>query len=363
LERSGPRRTLFALITLLLPIALLGALEVVLRYAGVAAPQPLFVPAPEPGWLQPNERVIQRFFAAPASAPAISIDTAYFRASKEPGSFRAFVVGGSTAAGFPYGKWASLAGILEQRLQREHPGRTIEVIPVAMSAINTWSLADFTAEILAQSPDAVLVYAGHNEYLGVLGVGSAFGGGSPRVTGLVMQARRLRIVALALRLSGTLAERAPSGEHEPATLMARVAAERRIPFGSGLYQAGVAQFSANLDRLLGDYQGHGVPVFIATLVSNDRDQPPFMPVPPPGTAGSRLARALYRRPLAAHGGRPGRRSTGGRAHAGGGPQLRRGSFPSCPGPARRKGSRAGADRVRGGARSRRVAVSRAPGIQ
>jgi tetratricopeptide (TPR) repeat protein len=284
LERSGPRRTLFAIITLLLPFALLGALEVVLRYTGVAAPEPLFVPAPEPGWLQPNERVIQRFFAAPAAAPAISIDTAYFRASKEPGSFRAFVIGGSTAAGFPYGKWASLAGILEQRLQREHPGRTIEVIPVAMSAINTWSLADFTAEILAQSPDAVLVYAGHNEYLGVLGVGSAFGGGSPRVTGLVMQARRLRIVALALRLSGTLAERAPSGEHEPATLMARVAAERRIPFGSGLYQAGVAQFSANLDRLLGDYQGHGVPVFIATLVSNDRDQPPFMPVPPPGTA-------------------------------------------------------------------------------
>lgn len=278
------RRALFTIITLLLPVALLGLVELTLRVAGVAAPEPLFVQAPEPGWLQPNERVIRRFFPHPAAAPAISIDTAYFRQEKPPQSFRIFVLGGSTAAGFPYGKWASLAGILEQRLQREHPGRVIEVIPVAMSAINSWSLADFTAEVLEHGPDAILVYAGHNEYLGVLGVGSAFRGGSPGLTRLVMEAQRIRVAALALRLSAAFRPAERTGGTEPATLMARVAGERRIPLGSPLYHAGVAQFSGNLERLLGAYRRRGVPVFIATLASNDRDQTPFMPLPPPGVA-------------------------------------------------------------------------------
>ena len=282
MEATGPRRTLFAIITMLLPLALLGLVELALRATGVAAPEPLFVAAPEPGWLQPNERVIQRFFAAPSQAPAISIDTAYFRRDKPPGGFRVFVLGGSTAAGFPFGKWASLAGILEQRLQREHPGRSIEVVPVAMSAINSWSLADFTADVLAHAPDAILVYAGHNEYLGVLGVGSAFGAGSPALTRLLMELQRIRVVSLALRLAGALRSGdAPTGT-APATLMARVAGERRIPLGSPLYQAGVAQFSGNLDRMLREYRQEGIPVFVATLASNDRDQPPFMPVPPPG---------------------------------------------------------------------------------
>jgi lysophospholipase L1-like esterase len=284
LESTVARRTLFAIITLLLPLALLGLLELALRVAGVAAPEPLFVAAPEPGWLQPNERVIQRFFPHPGAAPAISIDTAYFRRAKPPDGFRIFVLGGSTAAGFPYGKWASLAGILEQRLQREHPGRIIEVVPVAMSAINSWSLADFSAEVLAHAPDAILVYAGHNEYLGVLGVGSAFRGGSPGLTRLIMEAQQIRVVALALRLAAALRPEADASGAEPGTLMARVARERRIPLGSPLYQAGVDQFSGNLERMLAAYRAGGVPVFIATLASNDRDQPPFMPVPPPGVA-------------------------------------------------------------------------------
>jgi tetratricopeptide (TPR) repeat protein len=282
LHRAGLRRTLFTLVALTLPFAALGALEFGLRATGVAAPEPLFVAAPEPGWLQPNERVIRRFFADPSAAPAVSIDTAYFRAEKPPGAFRAFVLGGSTAAGFPYGKWASPAGILEQRLRREHPGREIEVVPVAMSAINSWSLADFTAEVLAHEPDAVLIYAGHNEYLGVLGVGSAFGGGSPAATRLVMTLQRIRILALGLRAIAALRPAPAASNGEPATLMARIAAERRIPLGSGLYEAGIRQFEGNLERMLSRYAKRGIPLFIATLVSNERDQAPFMPVPPAG---------------------------------------------------------------------------------
>ena len=41
-----------------------------------------------------------------------------------------------------------------------------------MAAINSYTLLDFMDEILEQSPDALLIYTGHNEYYGALGVGS-----------------------------------------------------------------------------------------------------------------------------------------------------------------------------------------------
>ena len=41
-----------------------------------------------------------------------------------------------------------------------------------MAAVNSYVLLDFVDEILDVDPDAVLIYAGHNEYLGVFGVAS-----------------------------------------------------------------------------------------------------------------------------------------------------------------------------------------------
>lgn len=282
------RRALFTAIVLLLPLAVLAGLELTLRAAGVAAPEPLFVAAPEPGWLQPNERVIRRYFADPDAAPPVSIDTGYFRARKPDGAFRAVVLGESSAAGFPYGKWASLGGILEQRWRREHPFRVVEVISVAMSAVNSWTLADFAAEVLALEPDAVLVYTGHNEYLGVLGVGSAYGGRAPALTRVLLALRNVRLLALANRAWAALSRTDRAADS--GTLMARVAAERSIPLDSPLYSAGLQQFATNMDRLLSECAAADVPTFVGTLASNERDQQPFATVAPAESRGAWLRR-------------------------------------------------------------------------
>ena len=42
-----------------------------------------------------------------------------------------------------------------------------------MAAVSSYVLLDFADEIIAQQPDAVMIYAGHNEYLGIGGVGSS----------------------------------------------------------------------------------------------------------------------------------------------------------------------------------------------
>jgi tetratricopeptide (TPR) repeat protein len=277
-QPSGPgRRLTFLLIGLSLPVLILVLVEFSLRAAGAAPRQPLFIQAPKyPEFSLANPRVIERFFSHPDAAPNVSVETGYFKTERNPGAFRIVTMGGSSAAGFPYGYGASLAGMLEQRLRRTFPEREIEVITTAMSAINSYSLLDFVDEIIALGPDAVLIYAGHNEFVGVLGVGSAFTSSrSPALTRLIL---RLREFALYRSLESLLAPEPPPADDaaDDGTLMARVAAERRIASGSPLFERGREQFRSNLDTLLARYAAAGIPVFIGTLASNERDQPPFV---------------------------------------------------------------------------------------
>jgi tetratricopeptide (TPR) repeat protein len=300
---GGGRRRLFLAITLLVPLLLFGAAELALRAAGIGALEPLFVPVPEaPGYLQPNPAVVQRFFPDPREAPEVSIDTTWFPAQKAPGTLRIFVQGESSAAGFPYGRFASPAAMLQQRLQRAYPDREVEVIGTGMAAVTSYVLLDLADEIIAMQPDAVVVYAGHNEYLGIGGVGSSLvSARSPVVARAVAQLRRLHVYHALERTLAGLGTASEPFDPRGTRLMARVAAERSIPLGSPLYERGLGQFRGNLDRLLAKYQRAGVPVFIGTLASNERDQPPFASAPVERGEASALARFEQARRLEAAG--------------------------------------------------------------
>jgi tetratricopeptide (TPR) repeat protein len=257
-------------------LALLAIAEGGLRFAGFGQGlEPLFIPSPDqPAFKLANPRAVLRFFADPTAAPGVSIETSYFRASKSPHTLRLVVQGESAAAGFPYGFGASLAGTLDARLERAYPERQVEVISTAMAAVNSYALLDFAPEIIAERPDAVLVYVGHNEFLGILGVGSTLRvAGSSLLTRAFLALRELRLLQLLQRALPTTAP--AGGTQAPGTLMERVAGERSIPLDSALFRRGVAQFEHNLAALLATYERAGVPVFIGTLASNERDQPPF----------------------------------------------------------------------------------------
>jgi len=267
------------LIMLTLPLLLLGGTELALRLAGYGQDRaPLFIASPQqPAFLQANPRVVERFFTDPAQAPSVSIETAYFPAQKPPGIFRVFVQGESTTAGFPYGLGAALAGVIDQRLEREYPEREIEVISTAMAAVNSYALVDFADEILAQQPDAVMIYVGHNEFLGILGVGSTMRlASTPALTRAFLAVRDWRLFQLMSRVYARMRPAAAAPQSAAGdSLMARVAGQRSIPLGSETYRRGVAQFEENLGRLLAKYRAARVPVFIGTVVSNERDQAPL----------------------------------------------------------------------------------------
>jgi lysophospholipase L1-like esterase len=288
-NKKPTRRALLLAITLLTPLFLFGATELALRTAGVGALEPLFIPAPQaPGYLQPNPDFVRRFFSRPEQAPKVAIDTTYFLAAKPAGTLRIFVQGESSAAGFPYGRWASPGALLQQRLQRSLPEREVEVVTVAMAAATTYVLLDQVDEIIAQQPDAVVIYTGHNEFLGIGGVGSSLAAAkSPTLARLTQQLRRLRLYRA---LEGALAPNKPDAAANTGTLMARVAREREIAYGTPKFLAAEMQFSGNLERILDRYRTAKIPVYIGTLASNERDQPPFASV---SAEGAQSAAAVY----------------------------------------------------------------------
>ena len=293
------RRRLLVLLTVAAPWLLLGAAEVGLRVARVGGRPPLFVAyADAPGWLYTNPHFARRYFAGSPFVPTPHVD--FFRAVKAPGAYRVFFQGESSAAGFPYGHGGAPSRMLHARLAAAFPQRDVEVVNTAFTAINSYTLLDQADEILAQHPDAVLIYTGHNEWYGALGAASTRGvGGSRALVRTYLALQRSRVVQLLGRaLAGGAGAAPTSGGTEPAgTVMQLMAGEQRVPIGSATYERGLAQFRANLAELLARYAARGVPVFIGTLVSNERDQRPFVSAPGPGGADAawNRARALEQR--------------------------------------------------------------------
>lgn len=286
-ERSPTRQRVFTLVVYSIPVVFFVLLEMGLRLGGFGQTYPLFIPNESyPDYVLANPEVVKRYFPDPSNAAKVSIDIAFFKTKKKPGAVRIFVQGGSTAAGFPFGLGASLAGMLKHRLQRTFPDREIEVISTALSAVNSYTLLDLSDEILEYEPDAILIYTGHNEYLGILGVGSAFAGGIARpLVRAFLQLRDFRTFQILQRAVASI-RRFFSEEVEETsggTLMAHLAASKHIPYNSDLYDKGIDQFEGNLNALLARYQKLGIPVFMGTLVSNERDQKPFISSLAPGT--------------------------------------------------------------------------------
>jgi lysophospholipase L1-like esterase len=271
-------------IAISLPFVFFGGIEGVLRISSYGVDYPLFIENPaNSNYLLPRPDIVKRYFAANANIPSVTMEANFLLKDKPQNGYRLFVQGGSTAAGFPYGLGASLAGMLDKRLKATLPEHNVEVVNTALAAVNSYTVLDLTDEIIAQQPDAVLVYLGHNEYLGILGVGSNYtAANSHASTLLFLKLRTLRIFQLLQNSYTALrSESAPLSNEatNPRTFMAKVAKHKDIPLDSALYKAGLEQFSDNLNLILNKYQQAGIPVYLSTIASNLLDQKPFSSSP------------------------------------------------------------------------------------
>ncbi|MDP2365357.1 MAG: SGNH/GDSL hydrolase family protein, partial [Ignavibacteria bacterium] len=159
----------FFIVLILIPIVFFVLLELSLRLFSYGKNLPQWVDANKGKYII-NPDVAFRYFNQVKNIPTTIEDV--FDQQKKKDAFRVFVMGGSSAAGFPYMPTGSFSRYIRKRLELTYPNTPIEVVNVSLSAVNTYTVLDLLPEVLEQKPDLILIYAGHNEYYGALGVGS-----------------------------------------------------------------------------------------------------------------------------------------------------------------------------------------------
>ena len=279
---SPKKRLLFTVLTLLIPVLFFLVVEGGLRLFEYKGNTDLFIDTglKNPRMLAPNPNFAARYFFYTNTVPTASTD--FFRAEKPENGYRVFVMGGSSTAGYPYGFNGMFSRTVKDMLNDLMPDREVEVVNIGISAVNSYTLYDQVEEVLEQQPDAILFYAGHNEFYGALGVGSSESlGAFPGFVRFYLDIQQLKTF-MALRdlyvdLATGVAKLLKTDNYDPgATLMKRMVKSQSIPLNSTTYQLAREQFRSNINVIMDQFGQAGVPVYIGSLASNLKDHVPFI---------------------------------------------------------------------------------------
>jgi tetratricopeptide (TPR) repeat protein len=272
-KKKAPRW--FYLVMVIIPVFIILLLEVSLRIFNYGRTYDQWISAGE-GRLTLNPEIAFRYFYNTDRVPSANHN--YFDEVKKENSYRVFVMGGSSAAGFPYSPNGAFSRYIRKRIELLYPEKQIEVVNIAMSAINSYTLRDMLPGVLDKEPDLIIIYAGHNEYYGALGVGSVESLGDTRyLVTTVIWLNKFKTFELMRNIVKSVSGWFSTPVKADGTLMARMSQRQLIPFNSEKYFAGINQFEGNLRDMLGMAKEKNVPVILGRLVSNLKDQKPFEP--------------------------------------------------------------------------------------
>ena len=269
------REFLFKLIAIFLPVVFLLLLELGLRLFNIFPQPPLFFHTTKNGEavIEINSNVGERYFNK-KTVPVPNLYPQTFSAVKNDETVRIFCLGGSTTAGFPYEVTVPFPQQLQFLLQKDYPETNFEIVNLGLSAINSFTVLDWIADILRQEPDLVIIYMGHNEFYGAYGTGATISlSHNGTLTRFVLAIQRFHIIQM-LKSFVNMIIPDHSGESSH-TLMEKLIDNQSIPVDSDLRQKTYQNFSANLERILSACQNAETPVIISNLVSNLKDQPPL----------------------------------------------------------------------------------------
>ncbi len=276
---SFRRKWSFRLVAMSLPLVGLILIELALRWAGVGMDLRLVESAGNGAPAQMfrfNPWTDQAYYGATdLSGP----EPRPFMLPKPAGTFRIVVVGGSTVVGFPYPSDLAFPRFLEILLSQQGLNRKFEVLNAGITAINSFSEADLVEQAVACEPDLLLVYTGHNEFVGPGGVGSKFGGVSPRWSAALFAARRTRLYQILLGGRGTPNDR-PLVEQLPGDL--------KIPLHSAKFRVAEDFLRSNLHRMVDVTIRARVPLLLTTPITNLRHQYPMQSLSREGLTNEEL---------------------------------------------------------------------------
>ncbi len=276
---TARKKRIFFGVTLALPIVLLLCAELALRWFEYGPDLSLFKRHEIRGqtYYLMNPDVRFRYFGNLNFVPTTSPE--YFQVPKPPGTYRIFCLGGSTTVGYPYWYNGSFSSFLRDRLNATFPRTTIEIINLGMTATNSFTVLDMARELAPYQPDLLLVYDGHNEFYGALGVASHQTVGSSRfIASLHLRLIHLRTYQLVRdgiqKIFGLFVSADKSVSR--GTMMETLAHDRTVALRSPMYKAALSSLRTNLVELIEFCRAEELPLILGTQASNLRDHPPFV---------------------------------------------------------------------------------------
>jgi tetratricopeptide (TPR) repeat protein len=278
--RSRSRLRLFRSIAIILPFCVLLLLEGALRLFHYGYDSSLFIEQSQNSdYLVLNPDAPKRYFTDQLNATTGNREP--FLKTKTAGTLRLFILGESTTIGYPYFHNGSFHRWLQYRLMRSFPDKKLEIVNVSLTAVNSYTVLGFAREVVHYQPDAVLIYTGHNEYYGALGVGSTNRlGSSPALINALLWLRQFRVVQLLTQACSKIAHLFSTGAAKTGKMrMELMVGDQQIGYGSPLFDLGLQQFKTNMGKTLELFHRQGIPVFLSNVVSNLRDQQPFVSLP------------------------------------------------------------------------------------
>ena len=273
----GGRRWFYrGLVAILVPALLFGLTELALRIGGYGYPTHFLLPLRmgDQDVLVENPQFGRLFFPpALARSPAPTVIAAH----KPSTMFRILLFGESAALGDPRLAFG-MGRYLEVLLQERFPQARFEVIPVAMTAINSHALRLMAQETANYQGDLWIVYAGNNEMVGPFGAATIFGPRAPSLTfvraSLALKSTRVgqAMAALAERWAGrSSTNTAWSG--------LKMFLESQLPPDDPGRQRVCAHFEKNLEAIVRSGIRAGAPVVLSTMAVNLKDCGPFASLP------------------------------------------------------------------------------------
>ena len=228
-----------------------------------------------------NPQAARRFF--PRQYVRLAPGQDRFARDKDVRAFRVFALGASTLLGFPNPAYTSFPNFLQQMLADAYPTREIEVVNCGVTAINSFVVREFVEEVVEYEPDLVLIYAGHNEFVGPYGAATPFArlSGNWSFIQLQMFLQRTKIYYLLdslLHYAATALLPAAPAESFGVHLV-----QREIYLEDEAHRQTEAHYQRNMAEIVELLREREVPVALCTLVSNLAGFYPLRsqgPVPP-----------------------------------------------------------------------------------
>ena len=247
-------------------------LELILRVVGYGYPTSFFLKTKVNGQsvFIENQQFSRRYFPPGLERTPQPV---MFPVVKAPDTVRIFVFGESAAMGDPEPAYG-FPRILEVLLREATPGKRVEVINTAVTAINSHVIREIAKDCADKQGDYWIIYMGNNEVVGPFGAGTVFGQQVPDLgfirANLALKSTRLGQLFDALRLKLTSQAGTPA-TWEGMEMFLKQQIAQDDPRMAKVYE----HFETNLRDIVRLGEKSGAKVALSTVASNLKDCAPF----------------------------------------------------------------------------------------